>query len=77
MKIEGLVHLQGLGDFLGTEASLLVPGMVLSWNYSPMHSTVVSVKTVSASYVEVTTRNQAGEVFVKRMKKNRLVVASK
>ena len=72
------IHLQGIGRCHAIPAERLEPGMVLSWNYSPLAYEVVSVKFTSLHYMQVVERNiETGVEYTRKLKRDRLVVASK
>jgi hypothetical protein len=74
---ERTLHLQGIGRVAAVEAQDLKPGMILSWNYAPAKYMVLSVRSISAHYVELTEANRVtGEVSRRRLKKTSLIGAS-
>ena len=72
----GLVHLIGVGDMPGTPACHLSVGDRLMWNYGSVYK-VLSVQEVSPRFVEIRERPEDkpdGDVYTRRLRKNRLVV---
>ena len=75
-KEQRLVHLQYCGDFAGTPAGEIQAGDCLAWNYGTVYD-VVAVRPVSAQFVEVSERKHGepgGQVYARRLRKDRLVV---
>ena len=64
-------HLQGIGIVNAKPAKDFAPGETMAWNAGET-STVVSVRQVSACYVEITERSN-GKTFVRRFKNDRLI----
>jgi hypothetical protein len=52
LKSQGKLHLQSIGDVKGTLAKDLKVGDILMWNYGYQYE-VVSVKNVSANFIEI------------------------
>ncbi len=76
---QGLVHLQGAGDWPGTPARELEVGDRLMWNGGAVY-VVLSVREVSPAFIEITERDERkpdGTVYPRRLKKDRLVVSAK
>ena len=72
----GLVHLQGCGDFKGTEAGEIGAGDLLAWNFGSVYE-VLAVREVSPQFVEITERKHGeadGNGYTRRLRKDRLVV---
>lgn len=69
------VHLQGMGDFEGTPAGDLKPGMRLYFNYGIVHR-VVKVEPAGSKSVIVTTQANDGKQYTKRYLRTRAVVAN-
>lgn len=70
--------LQGIGLCAAIPAEQLEPGMLLSWNYSPLSYEVVSVELTTPHYMQIVERNvETGHEHTRKLKRTRLVAASK
>ena len=73
---QGLVHLIGVGDMPGTPAGEIGVGDRLMWNYGVVCK-VLSVYEASYRFIEIRECDEAkpeGDVYERRLRKNRLVV---
>jgi hypothetical protein len=69
----GAIHLQSIGLVPAREASLLKSGDRLMYNFGYTY-TVLTVKEASKFFVEIEEANdETGEIFKRKLKKDRLV----
>lgn len=70
------IHLQTIGQVPAKPASEVKPGDILSWNQAPRAYVAVSVRPVSAQFVELVEQNlKTGQTFTRRLRKDKLVAA--
>lgn len=76
MDEQQTIQLQGIGRVAAIPASQLVPGMLLSWNYTPLGFEVVSVREKSPQFLEIVERDRKTLRELNRtIKKTKLVAA--
>lgn len=66
------IHLQGIGKHYAIMVCQLMVGDTLVWNYGAK-SKVIAIDNLSKCYIKITTMDEKGNVYERRMKRDRLV----